>query len=57
MHIMKFLKLGKKKAKEHERLLLEEYNRGRILQVDGKTDNKEYFKSLEVENEPTEESE
>lgn len=27
--------------------LLEKYNQGRILQVDNKKDNKEYFKSLE----------
>jgi hypothetical protein len=45
---MKF-KLFKKKDKtsKRDKMILEEYEKGRILQVDGKTDNKTYFKSLE----------
>jgi len=53
---MKLFKIFKRKSKRQSKdeLLLEEYEKGRILQVDGKTDNKEYFKSLE-EKDGTEE--
>ncbi len=46
-----------KKKQEHDAELLKQYEEGNILQVDGKTDNKEYFKGLnkeEVKEQPEE---
>jgi len=37
----------RKKRKLREKFLLEEYEKGRVLQVDNKIDNKEYFKEVE----------
>jgi len=37
----------KEKISKKDKLLLEEYNKGKILQVDTGLDNKEYLKSLE----------
>jgi len=56
MHKMvKLFKFKKKKEEEqiskNHKLLLEKYNRGEILQVDGKTDNVEYLKSRRKEHE------
>lgn len=51
--MVKFFKFNKKKdekGSKREKLLLEEYNKGRILQVDNGLDNKKHFKSLEGDN-------
>ena len=56
--MVKLFKFGKKKKEKitkRDRQILEQYNQGRILQVDGQTDNKAYFKSL-GERDGTEES-
>lgn len=49
--MFKFKKKEKKVKEEiiskHNQELLKQYNEGRILRVDDKTDNKEYFKSLD----------
>jgi len=39
----------KKKKKLREKFLMEEYEKGRILQVDNGVDNKQHFKPKEVE--------
>jgi len=39
----------KRKKKLREKFLLEEYTKGRILQVDNGIDNKQHFKPKEVE--------
>ena len=39
----------KDKKKSREELLLEDYENGKILQVDNNKDNKEYFKSIQNE--------
>jgi len=38
----------KKKKKLREKFLLEEYEKGRVLQVDNGIDNKQHFKPKEV---------
>ena len=38
-----------RKERKRMRLLLEEYNKGKVLQVDKDIDNKEYIKSKEVQ--------
>jgi len=37
----------KRKKKLREKFLLEEYEKGRVLQIDNQVDNKQHFKSLE----------
>ena len=45
---MKLLdKLFKKKQKAKEQDLLNEYNKGKILQVDNQVNNQEYFQKIE----------
>ncbi len=44
-----------KKITKHQKELLKQYEEGRILQVDRKTDNKEYFKNLDNKNKVIEE--
>jgi len=39
----------KDKKKSREELLLEDYENGKILQVNNNKDNKEYFKSIQNE--------
>ena len=35
--------IKKTKKQQREAMIMEEYEKGRILQVDGKTDNKKYL--------------
>jgi putative cell wall-binding protein len=46
---MKFLNnlFKKEKKKTREELLLEDYEKGKYLQIDNQINNKEYFKSFE----------
>jgi len=44
-----FKRNKKDKKKSREELLLEDYENGKILQVDNNKDNKEYFKSIQNE--------
>lgn len=44
---MKMLNIFKSKKEKNNEKLLKEYEEGRILQVDNKIDNKEYFKKLD----------
>ena len=44
---MKMLNIFKGKKQKNNEKLLKEYEEGRILQVDNKIDNKEYFKKLD----------
>lgn len=44
---MKMLKIFKGKKEKNNEKLLREYEEGRILQVDNKINNKEYFKKLD----------
>jgi len=39
----------RKKKKLREKFLMEEYEKGRVLQVDNGIDNKQHFKPKEVE--------
>ncbi len=49
-------KKGKeKKPTKHQLDLVKQYDEGRILQVDGKKDNKKYFKDLDDKKEVIEE--
>lgn len=47
---LKIFKKKDSKNEERRKMLLEKYNNGEILVVDGKTDNVAYLKSKEVEN-------
>lgn len=51
---MKLFKRQKKtdeeKVSKHNKLTLEQYEQGKILQVDNQVDNKEYLKSLGVKH-------
>jgi len=42
-------KMFKKKKKLREKFLLEEFEKGRVLQVDNGIDNKQHFKPKEAE--------
>ena len=56
LKMVKLFKFKKKKKEQginpHDKLLLEKYNNGEILQVDGTTDNVVYLKSKEKKDEP-----
>ena len=47
MRFFKFSKQKEKKLSKREIELLNDYNLGKVLIVDGKMENKAYFKSLE----------